>query len=67
MKVAVNLDLCVGHARCQDRCPEVYGTDEHWGKCKVLIPVVPPQLREGARLGARNCPEGAITVEEDAP
>ncbi len=66
MKVSVNLDLCVGHARCQDKCPEVYGTDTSWGKCLVLLPVVPEHLQEAARIGALNCPEGAIHIEEDS-
>ena len=66
MKVSVNLDLCVGHARCQDKCPEVYGTDTALGKCQILLPDVPDHLKEGARLGALNCPEGAITVQEDS-
>lgn len=65
MKVTVNLDVCAGHARCQDCCPEVYGTDETWGKCRILLPDVPKHLYEGARQGARNCPEGAIRIDED--
>lgn len=65
MKVSVNLELCVGHARCQDKCPEVYGTDAELGQCVIRLPDVPPHLQEAARFGALNCPEGAITITEE--
>ena len=64
MKVTVDLERCVGHARCQDRCPEVYGTDDVFGKCQILLYTVPAHAEETARLGALNCPEGAIKIIE---
>lgn len=65
MKVEVMLDVCQGHARCQDRCPEVFSTDEIEGKCVILMPDVPAQLQEKARLAVRNCPEGALVIVGD--
>lgn len=65
MRVTVDLDKCMGHARCQEFCPEVYGTDEVEGKCRILVEEVPQELRAGARLGARNCPEAAIRILEN--
>ncbi|MCG3169024.1 MAG: hypothetical protein CALGDGBN_00535 [Pseudomonadales bacterium] len=62
MKVDVVIDLCQGHARCQDRCPEVFGTDEIEGKCVILQPDVPAGLEQKARLAVRNCPEGALII-----
>ena len=62
MKVDVMPDVCQGHARCQDRCPEVFSTDEIEGKCVILMPDVPAQLQEKARLAVRNCPEGALVI-----
>ena len=62
MKIKVNLELCQGHGRCQDRCPEVFGTDEVEGKCVILVDEVPKHLEEKATLGAKNCPEGAIRI-----
>ena len=65
MKVEVMLDVCQGHARCQDRCPEVFGTDEVEGKCVILMPEVPAHLQDKARLAVRNCPEGALVIVSD--
>ena len=63
MKVRVDGAVCVGHGRCYVLGPEVFGEDER-GHCRILTPEVPPALAAQARLGAQNCPEGAITVEE---
>jgi len=65
MKVDVMLDVCQGHARCQERCPEVFSTDEVEGKCVILLPEVPAHLEEKARLAVRNCPEGALLILDD--
>lgn len=63
MKVIADLNLCQGHARCQECCPEVFSTDEAWGKVVLLLAEVPVHLREKADLAVRNCPEGALRVE----
>jgi ferredoxin len=60
MRVAVNLAVCQGHARCEDICPEVFGTDAVEGKCVILTEDVPEALRDKALLAIRNCPEGAL-------
>ena len=62
MKVRVNLNVCSGHAHCEEKCPEVFGTDDTLGKCVILQEVVPPELEEKARNAVRNCPEGALSV-----
>jgi ferredoxin len=64
MKVRVDSDLCAGHGRCYELAPELYGEDER-GHCRVLHESPPPQLVEKARLGERNCPEGAIFIDDD--
>jgi ferredoxin len=64
MKVRVDSDLCAGHGRCYELAPEVYGEDER-GHCRVLQAALPPVLVDKARLGERNCPEGAIFVDDD--
>jgi ferredoxin len=61
MKVAVDPDLCQGHARCWELCPEVFALDEE-GHSYVSEAVVPPELEGKARQAANNCPERAITV-----
>jgi ferredoxin len=63
MKVAVNADVCQGHARCWEICPEVFELDDE-GHGKVLVDVVPVELETKARHAAENCPERAISVTE---
>lgn len=65
MQVHVNLALCQGHARCEDICPEVFGTDAVEGKCVIVRQTVPEALLEKARLAVRNCPEGALRLGRD--
>ena len=62
MKVRVNLNVCSGHAHCEEKCPEVFGTDDTLGKCVILMEEVPPELEEKARMAVRNCPEGALSI-----
>ena len=64
MKVRVDPTICVGHGRCYELAPEVYEEDER-GHCRVRLGQVPAALEEQARLGAENCPEDAIVVEDD--
>lgn len=66
MKIRVDRRLCSGHALCAARAPELYSLDEE-GYCSADGVHVPSHLVERARLGARHCPEGAITLTEDDP
>jgi ferredoxin len=61
--VRVDDAACVGHGRCYVLAPEIFEDDER-GRCVVVRPEVPPELEGRARLGAENCPEQAIHVEE---
>jgi len=63
VKARVDGAACVGHGRCYALAPEVYEDDER-GHCVVVTPEVPPGLEAQARLGAENCPEQAIRVED---
>lgn len=65
MKVIANHDLCQGHARCEDLCPEVFSTDAVEGKVVVINPEVPVGLEHKARLAVRNCPEGALRLSNN--
>lgn len=62
MRVRLDRDMCQGHACCQDRCPEVFSTDDIEGKCVLLMQDIPPQLQEKARKAVKNCPEGALSI-----
>ena len=61
----MDLERCTGHGRCYTLAPEVYEPDDE-GYCVILSEAVPVELADKARLGARNCPEDAITVDEEA-
>ncbi len=64
MKVRVDRSVCVGHGRCYALAPDVFGDDER-GHCKLLLESVPPDLEKQARMAEANCPEGAISIDED--
>ncbi len=63
MKVRVDDAACVGHGRCYVLAPEIYEEDER-GHCVVAKRDAPAELEAKARLGADNCPEHAIHVED---
>ena len=64
LRVRLDTALCVGHGRCYELAPDVYGEDEE-GHCRLLHARLPRELEAAARRGAANCPEGALEVEED--
>ena len=64
MKVRVDLARCVGHGRCYVLAPDVFGEDER-GHCVLLQETVSADLADQARLGQENCPEQAISVDEE--
>jgi ferredoxin len=64
VKVSVDGEACVGHGRCYDVAPAVFGDDEE-GYCVVKGDgSVPAAEAEAARLAVRLCPERAITLTE---
>ncbi len=63
MKVFVDMDRCVGHGRCYELAPEIFGEDEA-GYCRLLLETVPPDLVAKAETAAANCPERVIRVED---
>ncbi len=65
MKVRVDAAKCEGHGRCFELAPEVYEEDER-SHCRIRNATVPPGLEAKARLGQANCPEDAITIEEES-
>jgi len=64
MKARVDSALCVGHGRCYELAPEVFGDDER-GHCVLLTETVPTAQQPAARRAEANCPERAITLESD--
>jgi len=64
MRVRIDPDLCVGHGRCYALAPDVFGADDY-GHGLVLVERPEGAQAEQARAGAANCPERAITLDEE--
>ena len=65
MRVKVDLDRCEGHGRCYALAPSVFEPDEIGNAVVLGDGTVPPGEERNARLAAANCPEQAVTIEED--
>ncbi len=68
MRIVVDLELCQGHAVCQEEAPEVFRVVDHPGTyARVeLIQASPPEtLRGKAAAAARYCPNRVISIEDD--
>jgi len=65
MRIRVDLDRCQGHSRCYSLAPEVFDVDDDGFAVVLVEGDVPAHLEEKAALAAANCPERAISVEED--
>ncbi len=66
MRVSVNTDLCQGHNRCYALAPELFDVDDYGTAVVIGDGTVPPELEDKARLAVANCPEYAITIDEEA-
>jgi ferredoxin len=65
MKLQINSELCQGHGRCYDLAPDLFGDDDE-GFGRVLGDgVVPTEKEREARLAVANCPERAISLDEE--
>lgn len=65
VRVRVNPDRCQGHNRCYALVPRVFDVDD-FGQARVVGDgVVPAELEERVRRAAANCPEFAITIDEE--
>ena len=65
MKVALDRDMCVGHAQCSAICPSVFGSDEFGYAVLVTNGDVPEGDEADARLAVESCPEVALSVVSD--
>ena len=64
-RIRVDGSKCQGHNRCLALAPELFDVDELGYAHERNDGVVPPELEEKARLAVANCPERAITYEEE--
>ena len=65
MRVAVDSEKCQGHNRCYALAPTLFAFDDYGYASAVGDGTVPPDQEHNARLAAANCPEYAISIEED--
>jgi ferredoxin len=65
MKVHVDEERCEGHGRCYALAPAVFEPDDLGDGKAIGDGTVPPGEEDRARLAAANCPEQAITIDED--
>ncbi|MEX0800719.1 MAG: ferredoxin [Dehalococcoidia bacterium] len=65
MKVRVDTEKCQGHNRCFVVAGELFELDDYGYAHEVDDGTVPPALEEKARLAVKNCPELAISLQED--
>jgi ferredoxin len=65
MKVRIDDDLCEGHGRCYALAPTIFEPDDIGNAQVIGDGTVPADLVDRARLAAANCPEHAITIEDD--
>ena len=63
MRVVVDSEKCQGHNRCYALAPALFDVDDY-GYATVGDGSVPPTRRR-RRLAVANCPEYAISIEED--
>ena len=63
MKVVVDLSICDLHGLCVETAPEVFkiGAD---GTLHVVNETPPEDLRAKVGAAVRDCPTGAISIEE---
>lgn len=64
MRVAIDVDRCVGSGQCVMTAPDVF--DQGDDGLSVLLRTDPPEnLADDVRLAAELCPAQAIIVEPD--
>ena len=66
MRIHVDGDKCQGHNRCYSLAPALFELDDYGTSHEVGDGTVPADLEEHARLAAANCPEFAISINEES-
>jgi ferredoxin len=65
MRVNLDTEKCQGHNRCYALAPELFDVDDYGTAVLLIDGDIPAELQEKARLAVANCPEYAITLEDD--
>lgn len=66
MKVSIDAELCQGHGRCFSLAPSIFGFDDIGNGVVLGDGTLNEETVELARLAQANCPEHAITIEEES-
>ncbi|MGW2665473.1 ferredoxin [Nocardia tengchongensis] len=64
MRLVVDLDLCQGHAVCQDEAPDLFQVPKT-GQVRILRPDPGTDL-DAARAAVRYCPTQALSLVDDS-
>ncbi|MFI6366483.1 ferredoxin [Nocardia sp. NPDC050630] len=66
MRIVADLDLCQGHAVCQDEAPSTFTVPKR-GKVEILDPTPGSEARADIERAVRYCPTQALSIREDDP
>jgi ferredoxin len=65
LRVRIDADRCTGHGRCYDLAPDVFDANDDDGYGFVKGDgTVGEDLRDAVVKAVRNCPEGAVILDE---
>jgi len=64
-RVVIDEERCEGHGRCYALAPELFEPDDLGQGLVVGSGVVPDGMEHQAELAVKNCPERAITIDEE--
>lgn len=65
MQVRIDEDRCRGHGMCVGACPKVFDIGDG-GYAVTLVTEVPSELHAQVRTAAIQCPERAISIDEQS-
>ena len=65
MRLKVNSEACQGHNRCMVLAPDLVEADDEGYAVIIGDGVVTDDLRHKAQLAVDNCPEFALSLEDD--
>ena len=64
MKIAVDMDLCQGHAACVQEAPDVFALDPVTNQVVVKDPSPDESRRAEVKRAVRYCPTRALRLED---
>ncbi|MFQ6327183.1 MULTISPECIES: ferredoxin [unclassified Nocardia] len=66
MRIIADLDLCQGHAVCQDEAPETFTVPKR-GKVEITDPTPDADTAADVERAVRYCPTQALSIIADEP